>query len=195
MLTLLKAPVVMEPPELRLIVRPVLLTGSLKFTVTLIAVPALYWPLPVVDVALVIVGGVLSTVNVPLGPAAVALFPATSVAVPAAIDIPRVPSPVMELIVTVRVVPVSLTPRAPLAVPVLFRVISPVTSVLALKFVSEYVTVKLTGPPVVSVGLGAPIPMVIGLLLKVRECPAGGPRPLGECVGPVRVVGQDDARA
>ena len=55
------------------------------------------------------VGPVLSTVNVPLGPAAGAkIIP--SVAVPAAIDIPIVPSPVIPLSVTVRVtLPVPVT--------------------------------------------------------------------------------------
>ena len=52
-----------------------------------------------------IVGAVLSTVKVPLGPAAGARLPARSEAVPAAIEIPRLPLPVMLLIVTVRVRP------------------------------------------------------------------------------------------
>ncbi len=68
------------------------------------------------------VGTVLSTVKVALGPAAAA-EPIALLAVPAAIDIPSVPSPVRPLIVTVRaVVPVPLTATVPLAVPVLFNV-------------------------------------------------------------------------
>ena len=54
-------------------------------------------------------GAVLSTMNVPLGPAAGARLPARSEAVPAAMDIPNVPLPVMPLIVTVRVRPEPLT--------------------------------------------------------------------------------------
>ena len=50
---------------------------------------------------IVIVGGVLSSVAVALGPAAGALLPAVSVAVPAAIEIPRVPLPVTPERVTV----------------------------------------------------------------------------------------------
>ena len=83
-----------------------------------------------------IVGAVLSTVNVPLGPAAGARFPAVSLAVPAAIEIPKVPLPVMPEIVTVRVVPLPVTPTEPLAVPVAFKVTSAALSVLALKFAS-----------------------------------------------------------
>jgi len=76
------------------------------------------------------VGGVLSTVNVVDGPAAGAL-PLALLAVPAAIDIPIVPSPVIEDIVTVRVeVPVPLTAAVPLAVPVLFNVTFPAASVM-----------------------------------------------------------------
>ncbi len=55
------------------------------------------------------VGAVLSTVNVALGPAAGARFPAKSVAVPAAIEMPSVPSPVMPERVTVRVRPLPVT--------------------------------------------------------------------------------------
>ena len=47
----------------------------------------------------------LSTVKVALGPAAGARLPARSEAVPAAIEIPRVPLPVMLPMVTVRVSP------------------------------------------------------------------------------------------
>ena len=68
--------------------------------------------------------GLLSTITVLLGPADGAVLPAASLAVPAAIVMPNVPSPVMLLIVTVReVLSVPLTPMAPFAVPVLFKVI------------------------------------------------------------------------
>ena len=70
-----------------------------------------------------IVGPVLSTVKVVLGPAAGAGLEAPSVAVPAAIEIPNVPSPVIPLIVTVRVdVPVPVTDTDPVALPVVFNV-------------------------------------------------------------------------
>ena len=81
-------------------------------------------------------GAVLSTVKVPLGPPAAALLPATSFAVPAGIEIPSVPSPVMLEMVTVRVVPLPETATDPVAVPVLFNVILPAARVLALKFAS-----------------------------------------------------------
>ena len=75
-------------------------------------------------------GPALSTVKVALGPAAGAEFPAASVAVPAAIDIPIVPLPVIPLIVTVLVlVPAPLTDTEPVAVPVVFKLIFPATNV------------------------------------------------------------------
>ena len=83
-----------------------------------------------------IVGAVLSTVKVVDADEAGAEFPARSVAVPPAIEIPNVPSPVMLEIVTVRVVPEPDTPTVPVAVPVVFNVILPVPSVLELKFAS-----------------------------------------------------------
>ena len=83
-----------------------------------------------------IVGAVLSTVKIVLGPAAGARFPAVSLAVPAAIEMPNVPLPVIPLIVTVRVAPLQDTPTEPLAVPVAFNVTSPGANVLALKFAS-----------------------------------------------------------
>src|SRR6266446_5011047 len=67
-------------------------------------------PAPSLTVAPAAEGGVLSTVKVALGPAAGAVLPAVSVAVPAAMDIPRVPSPVRLETVTVRVVPVPDIP-------------------------------------------------------------------------------------
>ena len=64
-------------------------------------------------------GPVLSVSNVLDGPAERAPFPPLSAAVPAAIDIPRVPSPVMELMVTVREVkPDPDTPMVPVAFPI-----------------------------------------------------------------------------
>ena len=82
-------------------------------------------------------GPVLSTIKVELGPAAAAKLPALSDAVPAASEIPSEPSPVMELIVTVRVVPEPVTATVPEALPVAFSVTLPAASVLALKLVSE----------------------------------------------------------
>ena len=84
---------------------------------------------------------VLSTVKGVLGPAAGAKFPAVSVAVPAATEIPRVPSPVIPETVTVRVVPLPEIPTVAVAVPVLLNVTFPADSVLRLKLMSEYVTV------------------------------------------------------
>ena len=86
---------------------------------------------------MVTVGWVLSAVNVALGPAAGALLPAVSVAVPATMEIPMVPSPVMLERVTVRVVVSTVvTATDALAVPVLFKVMLPAASVLELKLAS-----------------------------------------------------------
>ena len=74
--------------------------------------------------------------KVVLGPAAGARLPARSEAVPAAIEIPSVPLPVMPPMVTVRVRPEPETLIVPLAVPVSFRVMFAGASVLALKFAS-----------------------------------------------------------
>ena len=63
--------------------------------------------------ALVMAGGVLSTVTVKLGPAAGAVLPAVSVPVPAAMEIPKGPSPLISLRVTVRVVPEPDTASVP----------------------------------------------------------------------------------
>ena len=79
---------------------------------------------------MVTVGGVFPTAKVPLGPAAEAKFPARSLAVPAAIEMPNVPSPVIPETVTVRVVPLPLIPSVPLAVPVLFNVTAEALNVL-----------------------------------------------------------------
>ena len=84
----------------------------------------------------------VQTMNVALGPAAGAVLPAVSEAVPAAMLIPRVPDPVIPLMVKVNVVPDPLRKRDQAsAVPVLFRVICTTDSVLLLKFWSLYVTV------------------------------------------------------
>ena len=95
---------------------------------------------PVVIMALsapmLMVGAVLSTVKVVLGPDAGVVLPAGSLAVPAAMEMPNVPSPVILLMVTVRVRPVPETPIVPFAVPVLFKVMLPEASVLELKFES-----------------------------------------------------------
>ena len=72
----------------------------------------------------------MSTENVVEGPAAKVRFPAVSEAVPLAIEIPRVPSPVILEIVTVLVdVPDPVTFTVPVAVPVVFRVMSPLSNV------------------------------------------------------------------
>jgi hypothetical protein len=80
-------------------------------------------------------------VTVALGPLAGAGLPAVSVAVPDGREIPSEPVPVMFESVTVRVVPVPVTAIDAVAVPVVFSVISVSESVLALKYVSAYVTV------------------------------------------------------
>ena len=94
---------------------------------------------------MLMVGGVVSTRKVALGPAAGARFPAVSEAVLAAMEIFRVPVPepppeIAEM-VTVRVLPVPVTLTVPLAVPVGVRVIFAGTKVLDAKLASEYVTV------------------------------------------------------
>ena len=63
-------------------------------------------------------------------------MPARSEAVPAASEIPSEPLPVMLLMVTVRVSPEPETLSVPLALPVLFKVMFDVDSVLELKFAS-----------------------------------------------------------
>ena len=63
-----------------------------------------------------------STVMADAGPAAAAVLPAASVAVPAANEMARVPLPEIEPIVTVRLeVPVPDTLTVPVAVPVALR--------------------------------------------------------------------------
>src|SRR5581483_533365 len=76
--------------------------------------------IPVINGA---VGAVLSTVIVALNRAA-ETFPARSTAAPAGIERLKVPSPVIEEIVMVRLlVLLVVTDTVPLAVPVLFRLI------------------------------------------------------------------------
>jgi hypothetical protein len=71
------------------------------------------------------VGPVLSTIKVALGPAAAAVLPAASLAVFAAKEMPKVPLPVIALILTVLVaVPLPKTDTVPVAVPVVFKVTS-----------------------------------------------------------------------
>ena len=61
----------------------------------------------------------MSTINGALGPAARDRFPNVSDAVPAASEMLSVPSPVIPVMLTVRVLPEPLTANVPLAVPVL----------------------------------------------------------------------------
>src|SRR5687768_4492831 len=90
---------------------------------------------------MLMLGAVLSTAKVLLGPAAGAKFPAVSLAVPAAMEIPKAPLPLILSLLAA--LPISLpdTPIVPVAVPVAFKVMSVPLSVLALKFASAYVTV------------------------------------------------------
>lgn len=83
-----------------------------------------------------IVGAVLSTMKVGLVPDAGAILPARSLAVPAAMDIASVPSPVMEEMVTVRVEPDPVTEIVPLAVPNRFSETLLADRVLTLKLAS-----------------------------------------------------------
>ena len=83
-----------------------------------------------------IVGALLSTETKPLGPAPGAVLPARSLNVPDAMDIPRAPSPLIELRVTIRVLPEPLIETVQVAVPDVLRVISPGDRVTAPGFVS-----------------------------------------------------------
>ena len=75
------------------------------------------------------VGAVLSSVKVVDGPAAGAKFPPIEAAVPAAIEMPTVPSPEQLCRVTVRVVvPAPLTDAAQAAEPVVLTVMSEAAS-------------------------------------------------------------------
>src|SRR5438093_13637015 len=72
--------------------------------------------------SMVTAGGVLSAVNVALGPAGPARCSASSEAVAGAIEMPSVPSPRMSLRTTTRVLPVPSTVTLADAVPVAFPV-------------------------------------------------------------------------
>ena len=86
------------------------------------------------------IGSSLSTINEVLATEERAKLPILSEAVPLVIEMPIVPLPVIEEIVTVRLLsPVPETETVPLAVPVLFKVIFSAASVIAMA--SLYVTV------------------------------------------------------
>src|SRR5437773_2454723 len=117
------------------------------------------------------VGGVLSTVNVALGPAAAAWLLALSVAVPAVIEMPSVPLPVMLDSVTVRVVrPEPLTATVPVAPPLALSVTSVSASVTA--SAPEYVIVYATGPLCVAVTDGGPM-LAVGAVLSTVNVALG----------------------
>ncbi len=122
-------------------------------------------------------GGVLSTLNVVAGPHSGAVPPPSSLAVPATIEIPSVPSPVMLPTVTVRVVlPLPLTLIVPLAVPVLFSVTCELSR--PIESAPVYETVYVTGPVFVSVVEGPLTEMVSGVLSTVTR--SLGPAPNAE---------------
>ena len=78
------------------------------------------------------VGAVLSTIKVEEGPVPEAVFPEASDAVPEAIEMETVPSPVQLVSVIVRVeAPAPLTAFEQVAVPVVLSEISPEASVTA----------------------------------------------------------------
>ena len=81
-------------------------------------------------------GAVLSTLKVVLGPALEAELLTESVAVPAAREMPMVPSPVIEEMVTVRLLPLPETLTVPVA-PLVLSVTFPEESVLEAKCESE----------------------------------------------------------
>jgi hypothetical protein len=102
------------------------------------AVPAVVLGTVVVPPGTVMVG--CTTLKVVEAPEAAAEFPARSVAVPEAMEMPSVPTPVMLEIVTVYDFAEPDNATVPLALPVLFKVIFPSASVLPLKFASAYIT-------------------------------------------------------
>ena len=111
------------------------------------------------------VGAVLSTVIVAEGPAAAAWFVARSLAVFAAIEMPMVPSPVIDVRVTVLVaVPVPVTATDALADPVLFSVIFPATRVTASAF--EYVIVYVIVDDEFAVDADAEEIAIVGALVS-----------------------------
>ena len=83
------------------------------------------------------VGAVVSTANGALGPVPGARLAAKSLAVPPPTEMPRVPSPLMPEIVTVREEPEPEMAIVPLAVPVLFNDRPARVSVLASKLASK----------------------------------------------------------
>ena len=118
-------------------------------------------------------GGVLSTLNVVLGPSPVSVFPALSEEADE-ILIPNVPSPVILEIVTVGLLVVPLeTLTDPSADPVLLSVILP--EVRLTISAPEYVMLKVTGPVLVSVREGVPMLAVGGILSTLKVVP--GPSP------------------
>lgn len=112
------------------------------------------------------VGGVLSTIKVWLGLAADDELPARSDALPAAMEMASVPSPLMPEIATLRnAVPVPLTETVPSALPVFIRVTSPSAS--ETESAPEYATSNVTGPSRVNPADGAPIETLGGVLSTV----------------------------
>ena len=120
---------------------------------------------------MLMLGPVLSTVKVALGPAARERLPAVSDALPEAMLIPSVPSPLIPVISTVRLpVPEPVTFTVPVAVPVVLSVIMPGAS----KMLSApvYVTVYVTGPEFVSETDGAPM-LSVGAVLSTTNVALG----------------------
>lgn len=106
-----------------------------KFTVNCI-VFAFEYALPAVMELMVVGAAGCTVLNVVDAPGAGAKFPAMSLAVPGAIEMPNVPAPVMFEIVTVYEVPDPDNPKVPLALPVVLSVIFERLKVLVLKFAS-----------------------------------------------------------
>ena len=112
-------------------------------------------------------GGELSTLNVALGPAAGAELQVPSSAVPAVMEMPRVPSPEMLSTVTVRVVlPEPDTVTTPFALPVLFTVMSDGDNVT---FVAPVLLRRgeLAGPDAAS--CGARVALLIDIVVAVTQ--------------------------
>src|SRR5947209_5314926 len=135
------------------VVKVVFAVLSPQLTVTLHGLPAGSMKLPRLkefeDPSLAVwfdgrvtVGPLLSTMKVVLGPAASDWLPARSNPEPASMEIPSVPSPVMLLMVTVRMAPVLLSKlRVPVALPVALRCTLAADRVLDWKLASVYVSV------------------------------------------------------
>ena len=121
-----------------------------------------------------IVGGILSTLKVVEALDAAVVLPAASEATPAATVMPNVPSPVIELMVTVA--PVAVTPETPIvpsAVKVLFKVIFPAAKVEPVA--PEYVMVYVTGTVFVLETLGEPTEIVGAVLSIINVEPLSVP--------------------